>query len=181
MFLYRGFFSKKKKIHDENRRIVHIVKTNRVFIMRILVPLDLSSYQHSKVSVKFVLKHLVKPNESTIHFLTILPKKEVDEYSSEITQNASRCKSAQKSIEQWFKRMCEEKGVTCEIEAIELAKMTNRTISSIICERRNYTIVALAAHNRSGMAKFLLGSVCKSVLANSSIPACVVNTAPLQV
>ena len=77
--------------------------------------------------------------------------------------------------------MCEEKGVTCEIEAIELAKMTNRTISSIICERRNYTIVALAAHNRSGMAKFLLGSVCKSVLANSSIPVYVVNTAPLQV
>lgn len=179
MFCIEIFFYEKKKIHENKTN--RIVKSNRVVIMRILVPLDLSSYQHSKVSVKFVLKHLVKPNESTIHFLTILPKKEVDEYSSEITQNASRCKSAQKSIEQWFKRMCEEKGVTCEIEAIELAKMTNRTISSIICERRNYTIVALAAHNRSGMAKFLLGSVCKSVLANSSIPVCVVNTAPLQV
>ena len=46
--------------------------------------------------------------------------------------------------------MCEEKGVTCEIEAIELAKMTNRTISSIICERRNYTIVALAFQRRNG-------------------------------
>ena len=41
--------------------------------------------------------------------------------------------------------------------SIELAKMTNRTIANHMCERRNWFIVALAAHNRSGMAKFLPG------------------------
>jgi nucleotide-binding universal stress UspA family protein len=36
----------------------------------------------------------------------------------------------------------------------------------------------LAAHNRSGIAEFFLGSVCKYVVANACIPVCVINTAP---
>ena len=50
---------------------------------RILVPIDISSYHHSKVSTEFVLKHLIKPKESIIHFLTIIPRKEVSVYSSQ--------------------------------------------------------------------------------------------------
>ena len=33
---------------------------------RILVPIDISSYHHSKVSTEFVLKHLIKPKESIV-------------------------------------------------------------------------------------------------------------------
>jgi len=155
---------------------------------RILVPIDISSYHHSKVSTEFVLKHLIKPKESIIHFLTIIPRKEVSVYSSSgASQNASHCKAAELLIEKWFKSMCEGKKVAFTIEAVELAKMSNRTISSIICERclrfsgQVYTLIALAAHNKSAIAEFFLGSVCKSVVSNACIPVCVVNTAPQSV
>ena len=96
---------------------------------RILVPIDISSYQHSKVSTEFVLKHLIKPKESIIHFLTIIPRKEVSVYSSSgASQNASHCKAAELLIEKWFKSMCEGKKVAFTIEAVELAKMSNNII-----------------------------------------------------
>ena len=151
---------------------------------RILVPIDIASHQHSKISTEFVLKHLIKPKESSIHFLTIIPRKEVSEYSSTLSQNASRCKATELSIERWFREICEKNEVAFSVEAVELAKMSNKTISSIICERclrfsgKVYTLVALAAHNRSGIAEFFLGSVCKYVVENACIPVCVINTAP---
>ena len=151
---------------------------------RILVPIDIASHQHSKILTEFVLKHLIKPKESSIHFLTIIPRKEVSEYLSTLSQNASRCKATELSIEKWFADLCKKNEVAFTVEAVELAKISNKTISSIICERclrfsgKVYTLVALAAHNRSGIAEFFLGSVCKYVVANACIPVCVINTAP---
>ena len=88
MFCIEIFFLRKEKIH-ENRRIVSLNQISHHHENLGTSP-DLSSYQHSKVSVNFVLKHLVKPNESRHSFLdNIIMKKEVDEYSSErLRQNA---------------------------------------------------------------------------------------------
>lgn len=158
--------------------------------VRILIPIDMASYKHAFEAVKFCIQNTCPtPSKScAIHFLTILPRDYLSEYTSDISQNGSKCIKNEAILEKWFKSICLDNEIACSFEALELGgKVKSSEIANIIVERtvrfggNVYTLIVMNKHNTARnnlniVEEFFLGSVCKEVLRKSCVPVCIVPT-----
>lgn len=137
---------------------------------RILVPTDGSSC--SEEAARHALK-LAKELDAEVTFLTVLDplpptiSAEVYSYAGDLMADLRR--GAEASLAQAL-ALAAEAGATAKTVLVE----RTRPSDGILAAMKDYDLVVMGSHGRSGVSRLLLGSVTEGVMRQSTRPLLVV-------